>query len=121
MKRLPFLFSSAALLAVTGCTTVPTQPSVLALPGSDKTFEQFNSDDTACRGYAANRVTGTARGPATESYYETQRVYDFGYMQCMYSKGHKVPVSGVFTGAPAGNPPPPPPPTTIAPPAAPPK
>jgi hypothetical protein len=121
MKPLRYLFSSIALLGLVGCTSIPTRPSVLALPGSDKTFEQFNSDDTACRGYASGRMTGVGRGPADETYYETQRVYDFAYIQCMYSKGHKVPVSGVYSGAPGGNPPPPPPPSMIAPPAAPPK
>ena len=120
MKRLRYLFSSIALLGMAGCTSVPTQPSVLALPGSDKTFEQFNSDDTACRATASSRITGVPRGPADESYYETQRASDFAYIQCMYATGHKVPVSGAYSGAPSGNPPPPPP-TMIAPPAAPPK
>lgn len=46
-----FLLPMAAVL-LTACTTVPTSPSMLALPGSTKTFEQFRSDDAMCRDYA---------------------------------------------------------------------
>ncbi len=51
-----------------------------------------------------------------------QQRYDIGYTQCMYAKGHKVPVAGRFTSAPAVNAPaqpayaPPPPPGSHAPP-----
>jgi hypothetical protein len=55
--------------------------------------------------------TGTASG----SIYELQQRFDTAYIQCMYSKGHQVPVSGQFSGsltnqpsAPANIPPPPP-------------
>jgi hypothetical protein len=64
--------------------------------------------------------TGTASG----SMYELQQHYDVAYIQCMYAKGHQVPVSGQFSGAipplrtpttsshipppPPGSPPPPP-------------
>jgi hypothetical protein len=32
-------------IAVGGCATVPRGPSVKVLPGSGKTFEQFQADD----------------------------------------------------------------------------
>jgi len=38
-------------------------------------------------------------GTAGSSMYETQQRYDTAYIQCMYAKGHQVPVSGQFTGA----------------------
>ena len=43
-----------AILAVslTGCVSVPTGPSRLALPGNGKSFEQFQGDDFYCRQYA---------------------------------------------------------------------
>jgi hypothetical protein len=43
-----------ALLAVpaVGCVTLPTGPSVMVLPGSRTSFEQFQVDDQSCRGYA---------------------------------------------------------------------
>lgn len=36
-------------------------------------------------------------GAANISGYDLQRRYDFSYQQCMYAKGHRVPVSGRFT------------------------
>ena len=50
-------------------------------------------------------------GKASSSMYEAQQRYDAAYIQCMYAKGHQVPVSGQFSGAisqPAVIPPPPP-------------
>lgn len=49
-KALPLL--AAIALAVAGCTTIPTGPSRMALPGSGKNFDQFQVDDGACRQYA---------------------------------------------------------------------
>lgn len=65
-------------------------------------------------GAAAGASAGETRG------YDLQRRYDYGYIQCMYAKGHRVPVSGRLmmlppNGAatapppPPGAPPPPPP------------
>jgi hypothetical protein len=41
-------------------------------------------------------LTGAMIGSANAqtSYYGSQRRYDSAYLQCMYAKGHKVPVSG---------------------------
>ena len=131
-----------ALLMLAGCTTMPTGPSVMVLPGSGKSFDQFRADDRECRDYAfesiggktpgqaaqesgvASAVVGTAIGAAAGaaigghegagvgagtgllvgglagtqsaqvSGYSLQRRYDVGYVQCMYSKGHQVPLSG---------------------------
>lgn len=55
-------------------------------------------------------------GAAHASSYSLQQRYDIGYTQCMYAKGHKVPVSGSFASASDrperrySSPPPPPPP-----------
>ena len=38
-------------------------------------------------------------GKASSSMYEAQQRYDAAYIQCMYAKGHQVPVSGQFSGA----------------------
>ena len=46
------MFTGLALLAVSGCVTLPTGPSVMVLPGSEKTFEQFQGDDLVCRQWA---------------------------------------------------------------------
>ncbi len=77
-------------------------------------------------GLAGGALAGTAA--ADHSSYNSQRRYDIAYTQCMYAKGHKVPVSGRFESAtspppsastpPPGTPPPgtPPPPPPGAPP-----
>lgn len=50
------IFLSLALLTAAGCATVPTGPSVMALPGSGKTFEEFQADDAICRQWAAQQI-----------------------------------------------------------------
>ncbi len=73
-------------------------------------------------GLAMGGLVGT--GAAESSGYGAQRRYDNAYIQCMYAKGHRVPVTGRFTSytqgtAPAARPatpPPPPPGATVTPP-----
>jgi hypothetical protein len=57
--------AAAALLAA-ACVTAPTGPSVLVLPGSAKSFEQFRADDFDCRQYAGFQVNGTTPDRAAE-------------------------------------------------------
>lgn len=156
--------STLTLLVLAGCVTVPSGPSLMALPGTGRSFDQFRFDDSDCRHYADSQVGGntpnqagadsgvksaavgtlvgaaagaaiggnsaaagvgagvgllagalSGSGAANASSYSLQQRYDIGYTQCMYAKGHKVPVSGRFTSAndqPArrySTPPPPPP------------
>lgn len=164
---LSFRISSiAAALALTACVTVPSGPSVMSLPGTNKSFDQFRVDDMDCRQFATTQAGGTTAAQASAdsgvqsaaigtvvgaaagalmdgssgagvgagiglltgamvgsstgnaSAYTLQHRYDIGYTQCMYAKGHKVPVSGRFAAAqerPAprryNTPPPPPPPS----------
>lgn len=160
------------LLLVGACTTVPSGPGVMALPGTGKSFDQFRGDDFECRQFASAQVGGTTpaqaasdsgvqsavvgtlvgaavgaavgggrgagvgagtglavgalagTGAAEGSAYNSQRRYDFGYTQCMYAKGHKIPVSGHFTSTPTSAPAPaayaPPPPPRGSPPPPPP-
>lgn len=58
------LLTFAAVFA--GCTTVPTGPSTLALPGSTKGFDQFRSDDGSCRQYAFDSIGGQTANRAQE-------------------------------------------------------
>ena len=39
-------------VAIAGCTTIPSGPSRMALPGSGRSFDQFRADDAVCRQYA---------------------------------------------------------------------
>lgn len=76
----------------------------------------------AAAGAGAGLILGSAAG--TAAYYgaaaETQDRYDAAYVQCMYAKGHQVPLPAGYTSQPAppsapnypvppGYPPPPPP------------
>lgn len=162
------LLTLALLLA--GCAVAPSGPSVMALPGTGKSFDQFRTDDALCRQFANDQVgglgadeaatsagvrsaaVGTAvgavagaaiagrdgasvgagtglifgsmagAGAAQGSAYGSQRRYDNAYVQCMYAKGQRVPVSGAVANTapaaahpvaapppPAAFPPPPPP------------
>ncbi len=154
------LIVSLAALLLAGCSLMPTGPNVMALPGADRSFDEFRADDLICRDYAYQQIGGSAREQeannavvgnavigttigaiagaalggrdgaavgagmgmlvgsasgaeaARSSTYGSQRHYDIAYVQCMYSKGHRVPVSGSY--APGTTrmltlPPPPPP------------
>lgn len=153
--------AAGTLLLLAACATAPTGPSVMVLPGEDKTFDQFRADDYECRQYASFQVQGTTpddtaaqsgvksaavgaavgalaggliggrdgaatgagadlivgsaggAGAARSSQMTAQRRYDYAFQQCMYAKGHKIPVSGYATtqrrGRGSAVPPPPPP------------
>jgi len=98
---------------VQGCASTPTGPSVMVLPGTGKTMEQFQTDDGRCRQMATAELQREGGGPVPR-----QQRYDMTYMQCMYAAGHQIPgsragYSAPSAGAPAtrngiGQPPPPP-------------
>ena len=64
MRTLPGILALALLMV--GCTTMPTGPSVMVLPGSGKNFDQFRADDMACRNYALASVGGKTPGQVAE-------------------------------------------------------
>jgi hypothetical protein len=142
MAKILGLSALAAISSLAACTSIPTGPSMMALPGSGRSFEQFRYDDYYCREFASEQIGGTTpnrasisssvtsaavgaglgaaagaalgggRGAAigtgtglvvgslagtrtaSASGYASQQRYDTGYVQCMYGKGHRVPVSG---------------------------
>jgi outer membrane lipoprotein SlyB len=53
MRKLYRALPLAVPLLLTACVTVPQGPSVAALPGSGKAWDQFRADDVECRQYAA--------------------------------------------------------------------
>ncbi|MGZ5029206.1 MAG: hypothetical protein ACXWAT_05415 [Methylobacter sp.] len=85
---------SAFLLSA--CSTMPSGPSVLVLPSADKNFDQFHNEDLLCRNLTHNQVAAVEDN--IDSKEESQRSYDIVYIQCMYSKGHQVPVPGLMYG-----------------------
>ena len=115
MRALPTLPLVAAALLTAACASTPTAPSVLVLPGSGKSVEQFQGDDTRCRPLASQQVASTPGGDVP-----AQLRFDMAYMQCMYAAGHQIPVAGGAPGAGPGAPPPPPPGTPPPPPGTPP-
>ncbi len=162
--RVPAVVGTVLLLGA--CVTLPNGPSVMSLPGTGKTSEQFRDDDWYCRNFANDKIGGTepnevsrsttakgavigtvagaglgaafgggggaaigagfglitglavGAGSGENQAYALQKRYDQYYIQCMYAKGHRVPVSGRLATPPTYVPPPPPPPRT-APPASP--
>jgi hypothetical protein len=56
------LLAGAGLLSA--CAVVPTGPSVMALPGTGKTFDQFRADDFNCRQFAFQQVGGVSTNQA---------------------------------------------------------
>ena len=56
-----------ALLMLGGCVTIPTGPSVMAMPGTGKNFDQFRADDADCRQFALGQVGGATANDAAVS------------------------------------------------------
>ncbi|MBI5556904.1 MAG: hypothetical protein HY885_04650 [Deltaproteobacteria bacterium] len=56
LKWLPL----SMLFFLGACATLPTGPSVMVYPGSNKSFEQFRYDDMRCRQYALEYVGGVS-------------------------------------------------------------
>src|SRR2546427_7594700 len=53
-------------LSLGACATVPLGPSVMVLPGTGKSFDQFQADDAVCRQWASVQ-TGTTPQQAAGS------------------------------------------------------
>ena len=112
------LASGAAVLFLAACATpTPTGPGLLVLPGTGKNFDQFRFDEQECRGYAHSQLGGKTpeQAMSDSSARSLQQRYDHAFTQCMYAKGHRVPVSGRYSDAAppapsqsASTPPPPP-------------
>ena len=83
-----------SVFLLNACSTLPSGPSVLVLPGTDKNFEQFRTDDLMCRQLVHAEIAASQK--EIDSKEEGQQSYDIGYIQCMYGKGHQVPVPEEF-------------------------
>jgi uncharacterized protein YcfJ len=59
MKWGRFLVVILAAVAVSGCATMPSGPSVMVLPAPGKSFETFQADDQVCRDWAARQTGAT--------------------------------------------------------------
>jgi hypothetical protein len=108
-RLVPLIIAAAVLTS--SCASTPTGPSVMVLPGTGKSFEQFQADDARCRQAATANTEATKEGNV-----HAQQRFDMAYVQCMYAAGHQVPMAGRSPGAGAANVPPPPAGTPPAPP-----
>jgi hypothetical protein len=61
------LAAAGALLLLGGCVSLPSGPSVMVLPGTGRSFDQFRADDMDCRQYAGYQVGGTTTDQAAEN------------------------------------------------------
>ncbi len=59
MKTRSTLPPLAACLLLGACATMPSGPSVMALPGTGKSFDAFQRDAAACQQFAQAAVGGT--------------------------------------------------------------
>ena len=58
--------AALATLSLAACVTVPAGPTVGALPGSRKSWDQFQADDASCRGYAVS-ISGSPNDAAAQA------------------------------------------------------
>ena len=120
LKLLITLFSVSLLSAC--ASTLPSVPGVLVFPVTGKDFNNFHNDDLTCRQSAHAQLEALPEQPDSKE--EGQQNFDISYIQCMYVKGHRVPVPGelMFNTQQEWHAPPPPempaPPKTISPPPA---
>src|SRR5262245_46148439 len=114
MKISEVLAALGLAAVIGGCASTPTGPSVMVLPGTGKTMDQFQADDGRCRQTAASELQREPNGSVP-----AQQRYDMTYMQCMYASGNQIPGTSLpaystpgaaapATGSGSSQPPPPP-------------
>ena len=59
MKPIVRVSTLVAVLLLGACTTLPSGPGVLVLPGTGKNFDEFRANDVECRDYAQSQIGGT--------------------------------------------------------------
>ena len=65
-SRLALAGALCSVALVSACVTVPTGPTVMVLPGTNKSFDQFQADGYACTQYA-QQMTGNAGQAAADA------------------------------------------------------
>jgi hypothetical protein len=58
----------SSIFVLAACVSLPDSPSVMVLPGTGKSFDQFRADDYDCRAYSLQQIGGSgASAYATDS------------------------------------------------------
>jgi OmpA family protein len=94
MSKRPVLLGVFSALLLGACATLPNGPSVMVLPGAQKTFEQFRDDDALCQFYARQAVGGQT---------STQTAMDSGTASAVAGTAVGA-AAGALIGAAAGEP-----------------
>ena len=102
-SHLFILLSMSLIIALSGCVTAPTGPSVKVMRGAGLSLEQFHHDEAICQQQVLTQVSGISQSSAMNAdvknkLLETsasfpsfmQRFYDASYSDCMATKGHKT-------------------------------
>jgi uncharacterized protein YcfJ len=50
------ILGAALGVALAGCASIPTGPSIAVMPGPGKPFDQFNADNAICRDFARQQI-----------------------------------------------------------------
>jgi hypothetical protein len=50
------VLGAALAVALVGCASIPTGPSVTVMPGPGKPFDLFNADNTICKEFASQQI-----------------------------------------------------------------
>ena len=94
MNKKPVLLGAFSALLLGACATLPSGPSVMVLPGAQKTFEHFRADDALCQFYARQAVGGQT---------PTQTAMDSGTASAVAGTAVGA-AAGALIGAAAGEP-----------------
>jgi uncharacterized protein YcfJ len=57
---------AALAMALVGCASIPTGPSVAVMPGAGKPFDQFNADNAICKEFASQQIGANPNDVARE-------------------------------------------------------
>ena len=60
MKKSAVIASVIAMAFLEGCVTQPTGPTIPVMPGKNKSFADFQNDNSQCQDFADRRVAGRA-------------------------------------------------------------
>lgn len=82
MKR---VICALCVMALSGCVTLPTAPSVPMAPAKGKPFDLYLEDDGTCRQLAERQLGRYYDYFSTQ---EAQYHYDTAYVNCMLSRGN---------------------------------